>query len=117
MLFFSSHFSSFPIHKLITENKESRKELIFLILAPSPNFNVYVDSLAAGWEDWSWSTDYTLVYSQIAHSGSDSIRFVPGNWEVCKREQRERRRGEEKPMLLVGRTGAGLLTIPWSTTK
>lgn len=37
--------------------------------------SVYTDSLQGAWQDWSWSTSYSLSDTQYVHSGSDAIRF------------------------------------------
>ncbi|MEO8669929.1 MAG: glycoside hydrolase family 44 protein [Tahibacter sp.] len=46
-----------------------------------PPVNLYIDSLNASFQNWSWSTDYSLNNVTPAHSGSPSIRFVPKSWE------------------------------------
>jgi len=41
----------------------------------SGTLSVYADGLQSGWQDWSWSTSYSLSDSQYVRSGSKSIRF------------------------------------------
>lgn len=36
---------------------------------------VFVDSLASGWQDWSWSKSYSLADTTFLFSGSKSIKF------------------------------------------
>jgi hypothetical protein len=73
----------------IEKIKYNNSNFIFSFLAPAPNFNVYVNSLASGWEDWSsdWASDYSFAYTTLTHSAPDSIRFVPQNWEVLKKRK------------------------------
>jgi len=42
---------------------------------------VYADSLENGFEDWSWSTDYSLDSTTYVHSGSNSIEFDVDDYE------------------------------------
>jgi len=51
-----------------------------LTVAPTINpatnaLNVYVDGLQNGWQDWSWSTSYSLSDTEYLHSGSKAIKF------------------------------------------
>lgn len=39
------------------------------------SLSVYADGLQSGWQDWSWSTSYSLADSQFLHGGSKSIKF------------------------------------------
>ncbi len=42
---------------------------------------IYTDSLASGWQDWSWVTD-NLACTSTVHSGTDSIRVTAGAHEA-----------------------------------
>ena len=61
----------------------------FLFVAGVPNFSVYGNTLSSGWADWSFASDYSFSYTNVFHSASNSIRFVPKAWEVCRREKRD----------------------------
>jgi endoglucanase len=39
------------------------------------SMTVYTDALASGWQDWSWSTSYSLADTTYVHSGTKSIKF------------------------------------------
>jgi hypothetical protein len=41
--------------------------------AVSADLPIYIDSLAAGWEDWSWSSTINYSNTSPVHSGTDSI--------------------------------------------
>ena len=42
---------------------------------------VYDDQLRSGFQDWSWSSDYSLTHTAQVHTAPHAIRFVPTNWE------------------------------------
>jgi aryl-phospho-beta-D-glucosidase BglC (GH1 family) len=46
------------------------------ISAPASAMSVYTDSLASGWQDWSWASSYSLSDGTYVHAGSKSIRFT-----------------------------------------
>jgi len=52
-----------------------------VIPASSP-LVVYSDSLQNGFEDWSWSTAYSLSDSTFVHSGKDAIKMAVQNDEA-----------------------------------
>jgi endoglucanase len=41
----------------------------------SGSLSVFAGALQSGWQDWSWSTSYTLADNQFTRAGSKSIRF------------------------------------------
>jgi len=41
----------------------------------SGSLTIYADGLQSTWQDWSWSTSYTLADTQFVRTGSKSIRF------------------------------------------
>lgn len=41
----------------------------------SGSMSVFADSLKNGWQDWSWSTSYSLADNQFFRTGSKSIKF------------------------------------------
>lgn len=43
--------------------------------AASSAMTVYTDSLASGWQDWSWASSYSLESTTYVYSGSNSIEF------------------------------------------
>jgi len=49
---------------------------------PMPTaLNVYVNGLQNGWQDWSWSTSYSLSDSQYLRAGSKTIKFEVVGYE------------------------------------
>jgi alpha-L-arabinofuranosidase len=45
------------------------------------DLQIYTDSLANGWQDWSWATD-NLACTSTVHSGADSISVTTSNYEA-----------------------------------
>jgi autotransporter family porin len=49
--------------------------------AAAPQFVIYDDALAVGWEDWSWDTDRTLINPDPVQSGPTSIAVrITNSW-------------------------------------
>ncbi len=47
------------------------------------NLSIYSDSLAAGFQNWSWNAGHNnFANSSPTHSGSESIAFTGGYWEA-----------------------------------
>jgi hypothetical protein len=44
--------------------------------APKPAFSVYLDSLATGWTNKSWSATVNLKYTKQKYAGADSIQYI-----------------------------------------
>ncbi len=49
---------------------------------------IYADSLAAGWQDWSWATD-NLACTSMVHSGADSISVTAAAYQALYLEHND----------------------------